>query len=214
MDAERRVDQLVTAFDQVHHKITDATLVIYGYGGELDRLKQQVSQLHLETAVTFAGYQPNFVSKQQAQHAPISISERHAHEIIYTGRLDAERRVDQLVTAFDQVHHKITDATLVIYGYGGELDPHTHQVAQVNIETAVTCAGYEPNFVSKQQAQHAPISISERHAHEIIYTGRLDAERRVDQLVTALDHVHHKIRDKTLAIYGYGGEHNGIQQQV
>jgi poly(glycerol-phosphate) alpha-glucosyltransferase len=47
LDAERRVDQLVTAFDQVHHKITDATLVIYGYGGELDRLKQQVSPVAL-----------------------------------------------------------------------------------------------------------------------------------------------------------------------
>ncbi|KLD59124.1 hypothetical protein WP50_20875 [Lactiplantibacillus plantarum] len=68
----------MTAFDQVHHKITDATLVIYGYGGELDRLKQQVSQLHLETAVTFAGYQPN-----------LTMAYDQAGAYVYTGESDA-----------------------------------------------------------------------------------------------------------------------------
>ena len=79
MDAERRVDQLITAFEQVQRKIKDATLVIYGYGGMLEQLKQQVEQAHLGAAVTFAGYQPDLTSAYD-----------QAGAYVYTGESDAQ----------------------------------------------------------------------------------------------------------------------------
>ncbi|WP_048000453.1 accessory Sec system glycosyltransferase Asp1 [Lactiplantibacillus herbarum] len=115
------------------------------------------------------------VSAEQAQCASIPVSERQAHQIIYTGRLDKERRVDQIVTAFAQVQRKIKDATLVIYGYGGELDQLKQQVKQSKLEAAVTFAGYQPDLTKAYD-----------QAGAAVYTGESDAQPL--SIVEALSH--------------------------
>lgn len=115
------------------------------------------------------------VSAEQAQREPIAVSERQAHRIIYTGRLDKERRVDQIVTAFAQVQRKIKDATLVIYGYGSALDELKQQVTQLKLEAAVTFAGYQPDLTSVYD-----------QAGAAVYAGESDAQPL--SIVEALSH--------------------------
>lgn len=115
------------------------------------------------------------VSDAQAKRAPVAIKDRAAHEIIYTGRIDNERRVDQVVTAFAQVQRKIKDATLKIYGYGAALDGLKEQVAKLNLTDVVSFEGYQPDLAAVYD-----------HAGAYVYTGESDAQPL--SLIEALSH--------------------------
>ncbi|RRK11359.1 accessory Sec system glycosyltransferase Asp1 [Lactiplantibacillus garii] len=115
------------------------------------------------------------VSKAQAKRPPVAMSARRAHQIIYAGRVDNERRVDQLVTAFAQVHRKIKDATLLIHGYGGAVNALKDQVKKLDLEHAVTFAGYQPDLSNDYDQSGA-----------YVYTGESDAQPL--SLIEALSH--------------------------
>jgi len=96
-----------------------------------------------------------------------SLAERHPHEIIYTGRVDDGRRVDQIITAFERVHRKIADATLVIYGYGGMLDTLKTQVNTLKLTDSVTFAGYQPDLTQVYDQAGAAVYAGESDAQPL-----------------------------------------------
>lgn len=115
------------------------------------------------------------VSAAQAERPRITMATRHQHQIIYTGRLDPERRVDQLITAFAQVRRKVKDATLKIYGYGSALDQLKQQVSELKLAAVVSFAGYQPELGTAYD-----------QAGAYVYTGESDAQPL--SLVEALSH--------------------------
>lgn len=170
--------------DQVYSNLNNA--YVYGlheflsaWDGVITSTEQQKQDLTQwlggHPSVPILAISAAVVTKQQADRTPIAVSDRHAHQIIYTGRLDAERRVDQLITAFEQVQRKIKDATLVIYGYGGMLEQLKQQVEQAHLGAAVTFAGYHPDLTSAYD-----------QAGAYVYTGESDAQPL--SLIEALSH--------------------------
>lgn len=150
-----QLDGLITSTDQQRQDLTQ------WLGGRPAR-----PIYHISAAV---------VPTSQAQRPQIRLRERQAHQIIYTGRLDQERQVDQLITAFQQVRHHIADATLRIYGYGGALNDLKAQVKQLQLTDVVTFAGYQPDLTAVYD-----------QAGAYVYTGVSDAQPL--SLVEALSH--------------------------
>lgn len=156
------------------------------------------------------------VSKDQASQPHVAMSARRSHQIIYTGRVDNERRVDQIITAFSQVRRRIKDATLLIHGYGGAVDALKEQVKKLDLDSVVTFAGYQVDlqqdynlsgaYVYAGESDAQPLSLIEALSHgvpavaydinygpkDIIKDGRngyLVKNGAVNQLVTALTKV-------------------------
>ncbi|MFB9768583.1 accessory Sec system glycosyltransferase Asp1 [Lactiplantibacillus modestisalitolerans] len=170
--------------DQVYSNLNGAYVYgIHQYLTSLDGLITSTAQQKADLTQWLGGApkRPIFtvsaavVSAEQANQEPVPMAQRHQHEIIYTGRVDQERRVDQLVTAFAQVKRRIKDATLVIYGYGNAVDALKQQVAQLELTAAVQFPGYQPELRAAYD-----------EAGAYVYTGVSDAQPL--SLVEALSH--------------------------
>lgn len=170
--------------DQVYSNLNNAyTYGLHEYLTSLDGVITSTEQ-QKQDLTAWMGGQPKrpimtisaaVVSKAQANRQPIAMTDRHAHEIIYAGRLDNERHVDQLITAFTQVRRKVKDATLKIYGYGATKAKLQEQVKTANLTDVVTFAGYQPD-----------LSAAYDQAGAYVYTGDSDAQPL--SLVEALSH--------------------------
>jgi len=170
--------------DQVYSNLNNA--YVYGIHEHLDQLDGLITstdQQRQDLAQWLGGQSPTpiytisqaVVLKAQAQRPAIRLAQRQAHQIIYTGRVDHGRRVDQLITAFQQVRQTIADATLVIYGYGAALEELKTQAKQLKLGDAVRFAGYQPDLVAVYD-----------QAGAYVYTGESDAQPL--SLIEALSH--------------------------
>ncbi|ETY73355.1 accessory Sec system glycosyltransferase Asp1 [Lactiplantibacillus fabifermentans] len=141
--------------DQVYSNLNSA--YIYGlhqYLSALDGIITNTSQqkadltkwLGASNTVPVYAISAGVVSAEQGKKPAVKMAARHAHEIIYSGRLDPERRVDQLIQAFARVRRSLKDATLQIHGYGGAIDDLKKQVADLNLTEAVAFVGYQPDL--------------------------------------------------------------------
>lgn len=174
----------VDAKDQVYSNLNSA--YVYGIHEYLTSLDGVITSTEQQRAdlTKWLGGDPKrpiraisaaVVSQAQAAKPHVPMADRHAHQIIYTGRVDDERRVDQVITAFAQIHRKIKDATLLIHGYGSSIDALKDQVKKLKLETAVTFAGYQPDLNADYDQSGA-----------YVYAGESDAQPL--SLIEALSH--------------------------
>ncbi|MFC6180180.1 accessory Sec system glycosyltransferase Asp1 [Lactiplantibacillus daowaiensis] len=170
--------------DQVYSNLNNAYVYgIHEHLTQLDGLITSTAQQQQELSQWLGGQSPRpiyhisaaVVATKQAQRPQIRLRDRQAHQIIYTGRLDQGRQVDQLITAFQQVSQQVPDATLKIYGYGGALDALKAQVKQLGLTKQVTFAGYQPDLTTVYD-----------QAGAYVYTGVSDAQPL--SLIEALSH--------------------------
>ncbi|WP_318765436.1 glycosyltransferase [Lactiplantibacillus carotarum] len=215
----------VDAKDQVYSNLNSA--YVYGIHEYLTSLDGLITSTpgQRDDLTKWLGGQPKrpvraisaaVVSQALADRPHVAMTARHAHQIIYTGRVDQERRVDQIITAFAQVQRKIKDATLVIHGYGGAIDALKEQAAKLKLGTSVTFAGYQADldavydqagaYVYTGESDSQPLSLIEALSHgvpavaydvnygpkDVLKDGRngyLVKDGAVNQLVTALTKV-------------------------
>ncbi|AVK61072.1 accessory Sec system glycosyltransferase Asp1 [Lactobacillus sp. CBA3605] len=170
--------------DQVFANLNNA--YVYGIHEHLTALDGLITSTAQQQAdlTRWLGGQPSrpiytisaaVVPEEQATRPAIMMAERQAHQLVYTGRLDPERQVDQLITAFARVHQVLADATLVIHGYGSALEDLKAQVKQQQLDQAVTFAGYQPDLTAVYD-----------QAGAAVYTGASDAQPL--SIVEALSH--------------------------
>jgi len=170
--------------DQVYSNLNNAYVYgIHEHLAQLDGLITSTEQQRQDLSLWLGGQSPRpiyaisqaLALDAQTQRPAIRLAQRQAHQIIYTGRVDHGRRVDQIITAFQEVRRTIADASLVIYGYGAALKELKKQVQQLDLQTAVTFAGYQPD-----------LSAVYDRAGAYVYTGESDAQPL--SLVEALSH--------------------------
>ena len=170
--------------DQVYSNLNNAYVYgIHQYLTSLDGLITSTAQQRSDLSKWLGG-QParpiyaisaGVVSAAQSAQPKKSLAERQAHQIIYTGRVDDGRRGDPIVTAFNQVHRTLADATLVIYGYGGAIDQLKTQVTELKLGDSVTFAGYQPDLTQAYD-----------QAGAYVYAGESDAQPL--SLIEAIGH--------------------------
>lgn len=170
--------------DQVHSNLNNAYVYgIHQYLTSLDGLITSTEKQRRDLTQWLGG-QParpiyaisaGVVAASQAALPKKPLAERHAHQIIYTGRVDNGRRVDQIITAFSRVHRTFADATLVIYGYGGAIDALKAQVTELKLDDSITFAGYQPDLNQVYE-----------QAGAYVYAGESDAQPL--SLIEALGH--------------------------
>lgn len=78
------------------------------------------------------------------QKLPLSL--RRAKQITYVGRLAEDKGTGNLLNIFAEVHKKVPDAQLALYGYGSQEDTQKYKVQVKNngLENSVIFAGYQP----------------------------------------------------------------------
>ncbi|BDZ31763.1 accessory Sec system glycosyltransferase Asp1 [Lactiplantibacillus sp. WILCCON 0030] len=170
--------------DQVYSNLNNAYVYgIHQHLTALDGIITSTDQQRRDLGQWLGGQSPRpiyaisagVVSANQLARPKVPLAERHAHQIIYTGRVDQGRRVDQIITAFDRVKRGVKDATLAIYGYGSALDELKAQVAKLKLTKVVTFEGYQPNLGQVYD-----------HAGAYVYAGESDAQPL--SLIEALGH--------------------------
>lgn len=170
--------------DQVYSNLNNAYVYgIHQHLTALDGLITSTAQQQRDLSQWLGGQSPRpiytisagVVSAEQAARPKVPLAERQAHQIIYTGRVDDGRRVDQIITAFERVKRSVADATLVIHGYGSAIDGLKSQVAKLKLTASVTFAGYQPDLTTVYD-----------HAGAYVYAGESDAQPL--SLIEALGH--------------------------
>ncbi|MFD0898655.1 glycosyltransferase [Loigolactobacillus binensis] len=86
--------------------------------------------------------------------APVPAAERTAGKIIFVGRIDQTKRLNQLIEAFSQVHQRLPHTTLEIHGYGTLIAKLQQQVTQLNLKNVITFVPYHQDLAKTyDQAQ-------------------------------------------------------------
>lgn len=82
-----------------------------------------------------------------ASDKQVAMKDRIQNRIIHVGRLGWDKQIDQVLQVFKQIHAKVSDATLVLYGYGdgGDVEKFKQQVVDLKLDEPglVTFAGYQ-----------------------------------------------------------------------
>lgn len=115
------------------------------------------------------------VSETRLKAKQVAASQRTPGKIIFVGRVDQTKRLNQLIEAFSQVHQRLTDTTLAIHGYGSEINNLQRQVAQLNLKNVVTFVPY-----------HQDLKATYDQAQLFVYPAESDGQSLA--LVEALSH--------------------------
>ncbi|MFC6170556.1 accessory Sec system glycosyltransferase Asp1 [Loigolactobacillus jiayinensis] len=84
----------------------------------------------------------------------VAADRRTTGKIIFVGRVDQTKRLNQLIEAFSQVHQRMNETTLEIHGYGAEISSLQQQVAQLDLKDVVTFVPYHQDLAATyDQAQ-------------------------------------------------------------
>lgn len=109
----------------------------------------------------------------------INMNQRMPGQLIYVGRLGEDKQISQLIAIFNSVHQQVPTARLTLYGYGAPADVKRYkdQVAQANLNSAVTFAGYQVNlqaaynqaqlFVDASRIDAQPLAMGEALSHGV-----------------------------------------------
>lgn len=110
---------------------------------------------------------------------PVAMDQRLSHRIIHVGRLGWDKQIDQVLQVFKSIHDKVTDATLVFYGYGdgGDVAQFEQQVKDLGLAGTVTFAGYQSDlnqaydqaqlFLDCAKIDGQPLSLVEALGHGV-----------------------------------------------
>ncbi|WP_125981903.1 accessory Sec system glycosyltransferase Asp1 [Loigolactobacillus iwatensis] len=117
------------------------------------------------------------IPAEQAAKAPIMMAKRTSHKLLFVGRLGSEKRVDQLIRAFNLVHNGMPDATLELRGYGPSetIDELNALIKELNLTDAVSIPGYTADlndiydsaqvFVIASRIDAQPLAMIEALSH-------------------------------------------------
>lgn len=105
-----------------------------------ENLEQRLGKKHAPITVINGSPVPT-----DRQH--VAMDDRDRHHVIYVGRLGGDKQIDRLLRAFQQVHNRVQDATLTIYGYGDQQEVQSYQNLQQQLGLAgvINFAGYQPD---------------------------------------------------------------------
>ncbi|KRM98818.1 accessory Sec system glycosyltransferase Asp1 [Loigolactobacillus rennini] len=105
----------------------------------------------------------------------VPLTARTAGKIIFVGRLDATKRLGQLLAAFKQVHQQLPKTTLAIHGYGNVSTQLKQQAKQENLQNVIDFVPY-----------HQDLATTYNQAQLFVYTAESDGQPLA--LVEALAH--------------------------
>ncbi|MFL2029801.1 accessory Sec system glycosyltransferase Asp1 [Loigolactobacillus zhaoyuanensis] len=108
---------------------------------------------------------------------PIPLSKRIAGKVIFVGRIDQTKRLNQLIEAFSQVHQRLTDTILEIHGYGALINNLQQQVTQLKLKNVITFVPYHQDlaatydqaqlFVYPAESDGQSLALAEALAHGV-----------------------------------------------
>lgn len=115
--------------------------------------------------ITMTNAQKENLERRLTKHAPITVingspvaqdlphvamDKRDRHHVIYVGRLGGDKQINRLLRAFQQVHNRVKNATLCIYGYGDPQEVKSYEDLrhQLGLDGIVEFAGYQPDLTS------------------------------------------------------------------
>lgn len=109
----------------------------------------------------------------------VPMSARVKHQLIYVGRLAEDKGISNLISLFAKIHKKVSDSTLVLYGYGTPADTKNYheQVEKLKLKDAIRFAGYQPQlenyynvaqmFVDTSIIDAQPLAMAEALEHGV-----------------------------------------------
>ncbi|WHO85869.1 accessory Sec system glycosyltransferase Asp1 [Limosilactobacillus oris] len=109
----------------------------------------------------------------------VPMNARVKHQLIYVGRLAEDKGISTLISLFAKVHKKVSDSTLILYGYGTPADTKQYhdQVEKLKLKDAVAFAGYQPRveehydnaqlFVDCGMIDAQPLAMTEALEHGV-----------------------------------------------
>jgi poly(glycerol-phosphate) alpha-glucosyltransferase len=104
---------------------------------------------------------------------------RIAGQIIYVGRLGEDKQTGKLIDIFINIHKKVPNAKLTLYGYGApdDVNRYKKQVADAGLNGVVTFAGYQVDleaayntaqlFMDTSRIDAQPLAMGEALAHGV-----------------------------------------------
>lgn len=114
-----------------------------------------------------------------SDHEHIPMSQRYLQQVIYVGRLGNDKQTDKLISIFAQVHKRLKNSHLVLYGYGSPEDTKAYkdQVKNAGLEGNIIFAGYQPDpsdhydraqlFIDTSRTDAQPLAMGEALSHGV-----------------------------------------------
>ncbi|WP_461240546.1 accessory Sec system glycosyltransferase Asp1 [Paucilactobacillus sp. N302-9] len=135
-------------------------------------LKQRVPKLNVQI---ISGAVSDNVDK------PVKMAARTPHKLLLVSRLDFDKNIDQALLAFKQIRQTVQDATLDIWGYGGEetVNQFKQQVIDLKLDEpgVVNFKDYQPQIghiydeaqllIDTSQSDGQPLAMQEALSHGV-----------------------------------------------